>query len=215
MRLKIKVCGMKHPSNIREVSALGPDYLGFIFHPRSPRHCGDMGKNILQNITGDAIPVMVSVNMPEDELLRIVEECGFRVVQLHGDESPELCGLLRAKGLEVWKAIPISTSSDELPFTKTAVYEGAVDMFLFDTATKAYGGSGNKFNWKLLADYCGRTPFMLSGGISPEDASEILSLRHPLLAGVDLNSRFEVEPGLKDATLLYRFINDITKQEYE
>lgn len=204
---------MRNPVNIREVSALGPDYLGFIFHPGSPRHCGNEGAAILSNILGDAVPVMVSVNMPEEELTAIAEEWGFGVVQLHGNESPELCSGLRNRGLKVWKAIPVGRELPDggkiSPFESAIPFEGNVDMLLFDTATKYHGGSGKKFDWHLLEQYRGNTPFMLSGGISPDDAAEILQLRLPGLAGVDINSRFEISPGLKDVATVSRFLSSL------
>ncbi len=213
-KIKVKVCGMKHPQNIQEVSALGPDYLGFIFYPRSARHCQDGGKEILKHIVGNAVPVMVSVDMSEEELIQIVDEWGFRVVQLHGNETPELCQRLRERGLEVWKAISIGGNihyPENSCFDKTAPYEGVVDMFLFDTASKSYGGSGKKFDWHLLDEYKGSTPFMLSGGISSGDEEEILKLNHPMLAGVDLNSRFEISPGLKNINRLSAFISNLKR----
>lgn len=212
MKLKVKICGMKKPANIREVAALGPDYLGFIFHPRSPRHCREAGKGILGSLGRQIVPVMVSVDMAEDDLLSVVGEWGFGVVQLHGNESPGLCGRLRDRGLEVWKAIPVGNipgNQGEQTFVKTAEYDGVVDMFLFDTATKDHGGSGKKFDWRLLENYRRQTPFMLSGGISPDDASEIRHLSHPALAGIDLNSRFETAPGIKDVALLSQFLSSL------
>ncbi len=200
---------MKYPDNIRDVSQLHPDYLGFIFHPGSPRHCLDAGNELLGSVMGNARPVMVSVNMAEDQLMKIVNERGFRIVQLHGNESPELCGRLRKAGLEVWKAVAIQNGVS--PFISTAQYEDIVDMFLFDTATPSHGGSGKKFDWEILNDYNGSTPFMLSGGISPGDATEITGLSHPMLAGIDLNSRFEIRPGLKDTSLLFQFLSTLKK----
>lgn len=206
MSLKIKICGMKEPSNIREVSLLHPDYMGFIFHRKSPRCCISEGKDILGEITSSAKPVMVSVNMPEEELVSVATDWGFRILQLHGDESPETCGRLRNKGFEVWKAISISDSADGSPFDSLEDYAGNVDMFLFDTATAMRGGSGKRFDWALLDKYNGGIPFMLSGGISPESADEILELQHPRLSGIDLNSRFEISPALKDPLLLRSFL---------
>lgn len=205
---------MKYPENIKKVSELAPDFLGFIFHSASPRNCRDKGKDILNHIVGNSIPVMVSVNLPEKELLDIISEWNFEIVQLHGNEAPEFCARLRDRGLKVWKAISIgsvSPQSDISWFDKTLSYEGKVDMFLFDTATKNYGGSGQKFNWDLLKEYKGKTPFILSGGISPGDEIEIRNISNPMLAGVDLNSRFELTPGLKDLNLISTFISKLNK----
>lgn len=211
-KYKVKICGMKFPDNIREVSALGPDYLGFIFHIRSPRCCRDEGKDIINHIEKNSIPVMVSVNMPENELLEIVSDWGFRVVQLHGDETPQFCGRLREHGLEVWKAISVGSSlpqSGKSWLDKTKLYEGMVDMFLFDTDTKSHGGSGKRFDWNVLEEYKGEIPFILSGGISNGNETEILSLAHPNMIGVDLNSRFEISPGLKNSNLISSFISNL------
>lgn len=214
-KYKVKICGMKYPENIREVSELAPDYLGFIFHPKSSRYCREEGKEILSYIEGDTIPVMVSVNMPEKELIEIVAQWGFRIVQLHGNETPDQCNRLRDRGLEVWKAIPIGSNihmEDNSCFDKTELYEGKIDKFLFDTATKEYGGSGKRFNWDLLKSYKGSTPFMLSGGISPGDELQIRSISHSLLFGVDLNSRFEIMPGLKDSNMISTFLSALNNK---
>lgn len=208
-QLKVKVCGMKFPDNIMEISSLSLDYLGFIFHPKSPRFCQNEGKKILENIRGNVIPVMVSVDMPEEQLLNIVKEWGFKVVQLHGKESPEQCDRLRKHGLEVWKAIPIGNDFDVVPNDMITQYEEVADFFLFDTATKLHGGSGKRFDWKLLENYKGKLPFMLSGGISQSDATEILNISHPKLVGIDLNSKFEVSPGLKDLQMLSSFLSTL------
>lgn len=208
-KLKVKICGMKYRDNIKEVSRLNPDYLGFIFHPLSPRYCQAEGKEILRILPREIIPVMVTVDMPEEKLIEIAEEWGFKIVQLHGNETPDTCGRIRDRGLEVWKAFPIGKDKDESSIGKVAQYEGKVDMMLFDTATKAYGGSGKKFDWKAIDDYKGDTPFILSGGIAPGDESDILRLTHPKLVGVDLNSRFEINPGLKNPQLLSIFLSTI------
>lgn len=211
-KYKVKICGMKYPDNIRAVSALGADYLGFIFHQKSPRYCFQNGKEILNNLSGQTRAVMVSVDMPEEELMKIVTEWGFSIVQLHGNESRELCNNLRMRGLEVWKAIPIGKDKKNSYIDKIPQYEGLVDKFLFDTASINHGGSGVRFDWDLLDDYKGSTPFMLSGGISPGDELEIRNLHHPRLVGIDLNSRFEISPGLKDVNMISNFLSALNKK---
>mgnify|MGYP001733116714 FL=1 len=127
-------------------------------------------------------------------------------LQLHGNESPEDCHTLQKRGYSLIKAFPIASKED---FKKTKEYEGRVDYFLFDTRCEGYGGSGKRFDWSILTGYKGETPFLLSGGIRPENAEAIRNFRHPRLAGIDLNSGFEIEPGLKDVDKLKNFIQQI------
>lgn len=205
--LKIKICGMLHPENIRETAALKPDYLGFIFHPGSPRYAANVDPADVENCRAQGIRTTgVFVNVSTAEILATADKYGLTTLQLHGGESPEQCRTLRKRGYEVFKVFSVSRSSDLLI---TTAYEGAADFFLFDTKTPAHGGSGQRFDWNILDNYRGRTPFLLSGGISPLDAEELKTLEHPQLIGIDLNSRFEIEPGLKNTALLERFIREI------
>ncbi|MDE5875638.1 MAG: phosphoribosylanthranilate isomerase [Muribaculaceae bacterium] len=204
--MKIKVCGMRERENVAEVALLRPDYMGFIFYPRSPRHCGDLDPDVVRNLPEEITPVAVTVNMEIGEIERLCGRYAIDTVQLHGDESPDFCRELRERGLTVFKAKGVK---DAESVRSLSHYEGAVDMFVLDTASAARGGTGKKFDWNLLPLYSGHTPFMLSGGIGPEDAEMVLSLRHPSFAGIDLNSRFEQAPGLKDATLLDNFFKRI------
>ena len=203
-RLKIKVCGMKQPENIREVAELKPDFMGFIFYDPSPRCCRGIPSEAIRMLPLKGItPVMVSVDMPEEELEALAALHGFSVLQLHGKESPEQCARLRGQGFCVWKAIPFSPETDTELLES---YVGKVDMFVFDTPTSGHGGSGHKFDWSLLAAYSLPVPFMLGGGISLDDAEALKALNHPMLAGFDVNSRFETTPGVKDAEKLQKFI---------
>lgn len=217
--LKLKVCGMREPGNIEAVSALQPDYLGFIFHEPSPRHVlnasgdanasGELQSNgvlpaMLHSLKVKGItPVAVCVDASEEEVLAIVSDYGFTAVQLHGHESPILCRQLKNRGLTVFKAFSVATTAD---IRQTAAYEGCCDYFLFDTKTSLPGGSGFRFDWSILQTYTGSTPFFLSGGLAVSSVQDILSLTHPQLYGLDVNSRFETGPGLKDASLLRQFI---------
>lgn len=195
---------MKIPSNIQDASKLEPDYLGFIFHPGSPRYAAGLDP---ATIPLASHRVGVFVNAPQSDVLARAKEFGLQSIQLHGQESPQTCRSLKKKGYRIIKAFPVEKGADLL---QTAAYDdGCCDYFLFDTKTPQHGGSGKRFDWDILNLYRGQTPFWLSGGISPLDADEIRTLKHPKLSGVDLNSRFEIEPGLKNIELLERFIKNI------
>ncbi|WP_297091599.1 phosphoribosylanthranilate isomerase [uncultured Draconibacterium sp.] len=197
---------MKFTKNREQVEALDVDLLGYIFYAPSKRFVGDSPDTGLFQSTKPKVGVFVNENA--FEILGLAKNLGFKYIQLHGKENPKSCGILRNQGLRVLKAFPMD---EEFNFADTNVFEGVVDYFLFDTKTKQHGGSGKKFNWQLLENYCGNTPFFLSGGIGPDDAAEIKTLNHPMLAGVDLNSGFEVEPGLKNIDELKRFITELKK----
>ncbi len=190
----IKICGLNQPSNIRDLRQLNFGLYGFIFVEKSPRNALTLLKSDLQQIPRGK-RVAVFVNKPGNEVLAICHQYGIDHVQLHGQESPSDCQLLRSAGLNIIKAFSISDSFD---FEVTSDYSGSVDYFLFDTAGKAAGGNGESFNWALLKEYKGSTPFILSGGLGLENLSNILSFRHNLLAGLDFNSKLEISPGLKD-----------------
>ena len=205
--MKIKVCGMREPENIADVARLKPDFMGFIFYPPSPRHAlPALDASMIASLPEGITPVAVTVNMKEEDLLVLAEEHGFRAFQLHGNEDPGLCRSLRDKGFIVIKAFGVRNEED---FQDLDRYSGCVDYFLFDTATESKGGSGRKFDWDLLSRYNLPEPFLLSGGISSGDAEEISRIIHPRFSGIDLNSRFEIAPALKDASLLNRFITQI------
>ena len=195
---------MSRPDNIRDVGSLDIDYMGFIFYPHSPRYCGDiLQKTAVDSLPKHIVPVAVTVNMQEYEIFSLAEQYGFTVFQLHGDETPETCRNLRKRGFTVIKALGIRSADD---IERAAAYSGDVDYFLFDTATAARGGSGMRFDWKMLAGYSLPEKFFLSGGIAAEAADEIAAFRHDAFVGVDLNSRFETAPGIKDVKVLTDFI---------
>lgn len=205
--LKIKVCGMRNPENIGRVATLKPDYMGFIFYESSPRCADALDPDILDTALPSSIRrTGVFVDAPPSVILRTAERYKLDTLQLHGTESPQTCLKFRRAGYEVVKAFGVERGRD---LTKTIHYESCCDLFLFDTRTPGHGGSGNRFDWRILDAYGGRTPFLLSGGISALDAEDILSLDHPSLYGADLNSRFEIEAGLKNTELLERFIKTI------
>jgi phosphoribosylanthranilate isomerase len=206
MKLLVKICGMRDAGNIRDVLTLNPDFMGFIFYSKSSRYVDTPDEINLVDFPEKLIKTGVFVNEPFETIMQIVQLYHLQAVQLHGSESPLLCKMLADKGLKVLKVFSIEKAED---FQNTSVYEGLAEYFLFDTKTPVYGGSGTKFDWQLLNNYRGKTPFFISGGISEEDASAIKSLQHPLLYGVDLNSRFEDAPAIKNITTLKKFIQNI------
>jgi phosphoribosylanthranilate isomerase len=202
----IKICGMKYPENIRAVAALQPDFMGFIFYPKSPRYAEPLDIATLNALPKSIKKIGVFVNEDLEDILTIATKYNLDGVQLHGTELVEMCKELRKAKFIVIKAFPVAEAYN---FKVTKAYEGTCDYFLFDTKTDAYGGSGVKFNWGMLDEYVGETPFLLSGGIAADDAEAILKIKHPKLAGVDLNSKFEVKPGEKNVTLLRDFIDQL------
>lgn len=210
--MKIKVCGLREPADVEALSRLAVDYLGFIFFEGSARYVGTIGEEMFSQIPPSIKKVGVFVDAPFDEALSRVRRYGLEAAQLHGNESPEYCRSLKSAGLEVIKAFSIAGAEDLLPVSD---YEPVVDFLLFDTRTPLYGGSGRQFDWSVLDHYTGSTPFFLSGGISLDDASRILELKHPSLYAADLNSRFETAPGKKDVNLVQQFINQIKQHDHE
>ena len=205
----VKVCGMREAENIRAVEALGVDWMGFIFWEHSSR-CVSQRPAYLPT---RAKRVGVFVDAPLDVVCQHVEAFGLDVVQLHGSESPAFLHDLRSlcdARLLIVKAFSIATRDDLL---QTSFYEGLADYFLFDTKAQLVGGNGRKFDWSVLAHYDGSTPFLLSGGIGPDDASRLSAFSHPRLAGIDLNSRFEAAPALKNVELLKQFLYDIQQNQ--
>lgn len=207
----IKVCGMRDADNIRAVAKTGVNWMGMIFWPRSSRHVADLS-------AANAIPcgierVGVFVDQSCEDIIDIAEKCRLDVIQLHGKESREsilaLRGRLR-KGVRLMKAISVGATDD---ISKASEYEDIVDYLLFDTKCTTVGGSGKQFDWSALDEYNGSTPFLLSGGIGPDDAEAVSLFRHPLMMGIDLNSRFETAPAYKDVEKLSSFINEIIKQK--
>ena len=197
---------MKFPSNIFDIADLHPDFMGFIFYPKSPRYAEPLDVAVLNALPKSIKKIGVFVNETLENILTIVFKYKLDGVQLHGNELVEMCEKLHNTGLIVIKAFPIAEAYN---FKVTKIYEGACDYFLFDTKTDAFGGSGLKFDWNMLKEYAGKTPFLLSGGIASDDAESIQNIDHPLFAGIDLNSKFEVKPGLKNVELLNRFLKEI------
>ena len=198
--IKLKVCGMKHPANLKEVAALHPHYLGFIFYSKSKRFMeATLSPEEVKALPESIQRVGVFVNSDTDLILRKAEEYGLQLLQLHGDESPEQCAALQGKGYVLVKAFGLHEAFD---FKQLIPYEPFVDFYLFDTKGPAYGGNGTVFNWAILEQYDQHKPFFLSGGIGLEEIGELSKLQGMQVHALDVNSRFELEPGLKDATLV-------------
>lgn len=205
--LLIKVCGMRDPANRMELEDLPIDLFGTIFYTPSPRYAGHLPREVLTRLTATAKEkVAVFVDAGFHEIRAITRSYGFTFVQLHGSEPPALGKALKEVGLKVIKAV----SADPVTgFSLAEEFTEAADYFLFDTRTPGKGGSGEKWDWRLLETYRGQLPFFLSGGIAPGDAAAIAALRHPALCGIDLNSGFEHEPGIKNRQALHAFIETL------
>ena len=222
----IKVCGMREPENIRAICELGVDMLGFIFYPKSPRYVQSISTHagIIPNMANGKItnalthtPKRVGVFVDEMPQTVITHAYNYRLnyLQLHGNESTTYIDNLKRTlipdilpNIKIIKALSIACADD---IEQWKEYEEHIDMFLFDTRCKGYGGSGKKFAWNILQAYDGNIPFLLSGGITPDDAEKIKNFMHPMFAGIDLNSGFEDEPGIKNVDKIERFITQINK----
>lgn len=208
--MKLKICGMKYPYNILEVGALLPDYMGFIFWEKSARYFD----GIIPELPKSIRKVGVFVNATLDEILEKIEKHDLQAVQLHGIESVEFCESLKKKlpkGIEVIKVFSILDTFD---FAVLKPFEPLCDYFLFDTKGRLPGGNGMTFDWKVLEQYPSTKPFFLSGGIGIEeleDVKQVLKTNLPIYA-IDVNSKFELNPGLKNIKLctdaIYRVSNN-------
>ncbi|MEG2855507.1 phosphoribosylanthranilate isomerase [Bacteroides sp.] len=206
MKKLIKVCGMREAENIRAVEALGIDMMGFIFYPKSPRFVDELPCYL----PSQAHRVGVFVNEEKQTVRTYADRYNLNYIQLHGQESPEYCKSLKANGAKLIKVFSIARSKD---LQGIEAYDGICDYVLFDTKCEQYGGSGEQFDWEVLKDYRGITPFLLSGGIHAFSAPALNVFQHPLLAGFDINSRFELRPGLKDVARIKAFLTDLNRNE--
>ena len=212
---------MRDADNIRDISALGVDMIGLIFYPPSPRYVQQFssGAGIIPDYAPDMgkTPLRVGVfvdDMPQNIVTRVYNY-KLDYIQLHGNEPRETLENLRATidpdikpKIKIIKAISVSSAED---IKKYKEYVGAADLFLFDTKCKTVGGSGEQFGWQVLQAYDGDVPFLLSGGIGPDDAERIKNFHHPKCIGIDLNSKFEIEPALKDVEKLKQFLVKVKK----
>jgi phosphoribosylanthranilate isomerase len=205
IKMIIKVCGLKDNENIKAVTALNPDYAGFIFYGLSPRFVNELDEHLLNDISPDISKVGVFVNEGTEVINLLIDKYHFNAVQLHGDESPEFCASFMNK-VKVIKAFGLNNSFN---FAQLNDYADKVDFFLFDTKTDIHGGSGKTFDWDILNNYKLNIPFFLSGGLSLDNLDDVKGIDHPQFYGVDLNSRFETAPGIKNIELLNKAFNII------
>ncbi|MVT11833.1 phosphoribosylanthranilate isomerase [Chitinophaga tropicalis] len=205
--MKIKVCGITRKEDLQQLIAFGVDYAGFIFYEKSPRFAGNKLDARSIRETNGILKTGVFVNAPLEQVQRIVADYGLNLVQLHGDETPEYCAALKAI-VPVIKAFRVGAAVNWEQLL--SAYIPVTDYFLFDTeAGKAYGGTGKMFDWELLKSYPYTHPFFLSGGIGPDQLPELLQLELPALCTVDVNSKFEIQPGVKDMEKVQRFTDKI------
>lgn len=201
--MKLKVCGLKYENNIHELIELPIDYMGFIFYKKSPRYIEhNLSYDFMKSVPKHIKKVGVFVNETTTTILNDITRFDLDIIQLHGKETVEQCLELRSH-IKIIKAFQINEHFD---FTVLENYVPAVDYFLFDSPTPNYGGSGLTFEWKILEKYTYNVPFFLSGGISEAYIEEIQNLKIPQLIAVDINSKFETEPGLKNTHQIKQFI---------
>ena len=192
--MKIKVCGLRDAENIKDVAALGPDYVGFIHYEQSPRYVSNPDGAGLENLPETILKTGVFVNESSEVIEQLIQKYGLNAIQLHGNESADFAAAFKNK-VVVLKAFGVDENFD---FKQLENYAKNVDFFLFDTKTPAHGGSGVSFDWRILNSYNLDVPFFLSGGLNLDNLHEIARIKHPQFYGVDLNSRFETSPGMKD-----------------
>ena len=217
----VKVCGLRDSENIRQVAALGVDWIGMIFWEKSPRnvtmipsHAGIIpDRASLSPLATNNSPLKVGVFVDEMAQNIITRVVNFQldIIQLHGHETPTLIRNLRRtladiRPVKVIKAISVSSHDDIAAYKD---YADCVDYFLFDTKCPSVGGSGQQFDWSVLDAYDGEVPFLLSGGIGPDDAERVRNFQHPKCIGIDLNSKFETEPAMKDVAAIGKFLNEL------
>ena len=198
--MKLKICGMKYPENILEVSELLPDFLGFIFWEKSSRYFDGEIPEIPKSIK----KVGVFVNATLEEISFKIKKYDLDLIQLHGNESPKFCEKLKKENIEIIKVFSVN---DDFDFSLLKPFENTCNYFLFDTKGKLPGGNGITFNWQILQQYKLTKPIFLSGGIGLDEIENIKKLNLPIYA-IDVNSKFEIEAGLKNIELLKNFKNN-------
>ncbi|MES2882618.1 MAG: phosphoribosylanthranilate isomerase [Bacteroidota bacterium] len=208
--MKIKVCGITTLTQLQTLHQLGVNYAGLILYDQSKRFAGEKLHDQKEDVAATSIKkIGVFVNAQKHEIKNAVNDFGLYAVQLHGSENEKFCSAVKqnvaVKLIKVFR-LTGNENIDELVKPFAAV----CDYFLFDTGTEQFGGSGIKFDWTVLRQATVGKPFFLSGGIGPNDVGEIKSFMHPFLFAVDVNSRFETEPGVKDMELVKQFVNELS-----
>lgn len=210
--MKIKVCGISSIKQLQEAEYIGIDYAGLIFYSQSSRYV--LNKLKSRDVEKEDLSILkvgVFVNASEEDIMTQIELYGLNLVQLHGDETPAFCNHI-SNHVKVIKAFRLNNKNEQNIDWMIRPYEEVCDHYLFDSKVEnGYGGSGEKFNWSVLEKNQINKPFFLSGGIGPGDVEIIRSLQHPFLFAVDLNSGFEIEPGLKDMELVKIFKEQLSK----
>ncbi|MDH7461249.1 phosphoribosylanthranilate isomerase [Chitinophagaceae bacterium 26-R-25] len=209
--MRVKVCGMMQPEQVAELESIGATFAGFIFYPKSPRYIFKQMSLLQLKKIKNINKVGVFVNAPVEEVLHMVDECGLHMVQLHGDESPRYCERI-SDYISVVKAFRLSENDSIEWMIKP--YMDVCDMFMFDTMGAGYGGTGKKFDWNQLKNVTIGKPYFLSGGIQPDDVEKLKEFaKEPsskALFAVDINSKFEVSPGVKDMHKVKTFIKELS-----
>lgn len=208
--MNIKVCGITQLKQLQQLDGLEIDFVGLNFYKGSPRYVGDkISKKEIQNADFDIKKVGVFVDADYDEVMKTIEDYSLDIVQLHGNEVPELCSML-AEEIEVIKAFRVSSNSGSID-EMVKDFDDVCDYYLFDAGgqTETLGGTGVKFDWDVLLKAKIEKPFFLSGGIGPDDVAKIKTFQHPDFFAIDINSRFETAPGVKDMAKLLKFIKDL------
>lgn len=211
--MKLKVCGLNNPENIIEVCKLKPDFIGFIFYEKSKRYMANtIPIELIKDIPSNIKKVGVFVNENIEVVQMIYKRYNLDYVQLHGNEDQRYCIRLYLKQIPIIKAFNIGNVFN---FRVLDSYAPFCSFFLFDTKAELPGGNGVKFDWELLNSYDSRIPFLLSGGISNDDIEAIKSLNHEMIYGIDINSKFEIEPGLKNIEKIKNFKNELMEINQE
>ncbi|MGB3464163.1 MAG: phosphoribosylanthranilate isomerase [Cyclobacteriaceae bacterium] len=194
--LSLKVCGMREPDNIAGLVKIAPDFIGLIFYPKSARYVRNLdNREAIASIPEHINRVGVFVNDTLESVIKTVDDYQLDYVQLHGGESTEYCRSLKSQGIKIIKVFSVQ---DKLNMQLLKTFEGEVDYYLFDTKTSTYGGSGKTFDWSILKDYEMNTPYFLSGGIGLDELKKLDRSQFPKLVGLDVNSKFEDNPGHKN-----------------
>lgn len=211
--MKIKVCGLRDAENLKEIAALQPDFVGFIFYDQSPRFVGDdLDEAVVKALPKSIRKVGVFVNASPEYILRSVKKYDFQYVQLHGTETPDYCRSLRNRGINIIKAFRVNESFN---FSMLNNYKAQCDFFLFDAKGEQPGGNGIPFDWQIMSQYDNEKPFFISGGIGLDNLDELIAFKGIKPYGVDINSLVETEPGVKDVAKVKELIDRLRPIEEE